>query len=59
MYILNGLAKTAQDETLRAAARTQLSGQVYAARRPGNRSDAARRLAGLRILRARRAAQAY
>jgi hypothetical protein len=59
MYILTGIAKAAQDEKLRAAARDQLRSQVYAARRAGNRSGAAGRLAQLRFLRARRTAQAY
>lgn len=59
MYILTDMAKTAQDEKLRAVAQTQLSGQVRAARHAGDRRGPARRLAGLRILRARRAAQAY
>jgi hypothetical protein len=62
MYILNDLVKATQDEKLRVAARDQLRGQVYAARRAGNRSGSARRLADLRILhvlRRRRAAQAY
>ena len=62
MYILNDLAKATQDEKLRAAARHQLQGRTYAARRAGNRGGSARRLADLRVLhvlRRRRAAQAY
>ena len=61
MYILSDLARTAQNEKLGAAARTQPRGQAYAAGRPVNRSGFAGRLAGLRIprvLRERRAAQA-
>jgi hypothetical protein len=57
MYILNDLAKSAQDEKLRVTARTGTRGQAYA----GRRSGSYRGLAGLRIphvLRARRAAQA-
>ena len=62
MYILNDLARAIQDEKLRAAARHQLHGRAYAARRAGNRGSSARRLADLRVLhalRGRRAARAY
>jgi len=59
MYSLNDLAKATQDEKLRAAARHQLHGGAYAARRAGNRGGSARRLPGIRVLRGRRAAQAY
>jgi hypothetical protein len=59
MYNLDDLAKVTQDEKRRAAARHQLRGQAYAARRAGNPGGSARRLADLRVLRGRRAAQAY
>ncbi len=62
MYIQSELAKATQDERLRIAARDQLRAQVRAARRAGYRGSSAGRLPALRILRVlrvRRAAQAY
>ena len=61
MYILNDMAKAAQDEKLRAAARTGLGTRAAAARRAASRGGSAGRrtdLHILRVLRARRAAQA-
>jgi|HubBroStandDraft_1064217.scaffolds.fasta_scaffold514062_2 hypothetical protein len=55
MYILTDLAKVTQDEKLRAAARAQPRGQVYAARRRGT---GAARPAVLGVLRRRRTAHA-
>lgn len=59
MYMLTGLAKATQDDKLRAAAPAERCGQVHATRHTRYRGGSARRLAGLRILRGRRAAQAY
>jgi hypothetical protein len=62
MYLLTDLAKATHHEKLQAAARDQLRGRAYAARRAGNRGSSARRLADLvvlHILRGRRAARAY
>ncbi|HEY3955072.1 MAG TPA: hypothetical protein VGM53_17005 [Streptosporangiaceae bacterium] len=59
MYILTDLAKATQDEKQRGAALAQPHGRVDAARRAGNRSGAARRLALPRVLRGRRTAQAH
>ncbi len=62
MYMLNDLAKITHDEKLRVAARDHLHGRAYAARRAGNKGNSAWRLEDLRVLRVlrgRRAAQAY
>jgi len=59
MYMLNDLAEVTYDEKLRAAARDHLRGRAYAARRAGNRSPSARRLADLHVLLGRRAARTY
>ena len=61
MYVLHDLAKTAQDEKLRAAARGELRTRAAAARHAANRDGSAGRrtdLRILRVLRVRRAAQA-
>ena len=59
MHNLGDLATITHDEKLRDAARDHLHGTPRAARPAGNRSTATRRLADLRVLRGRRAAQTY
>jgi hypothetical protein len=62
MHNLYDLAKITHDEKLRVAARDHLHGRAYATRRAGIRGNSACRLEDLRVLRVlrgRRAAQAY
>ena len=62
MHNLYDLAKITHDEKLRVAAQDHPHGRAYAARRPGNKGNLACRLEDLRVLRVlrgRRAAQAY
>jgi hypothetical protein len=57
--LLGDLATITHDEKLRAASRDHLAGTPCADRRTGRRGTSARRLADLRVLHRRRAAQAY
>ncbi|MGD0064648.1 MAG: hypothetical protein ABSB76_14540 [Streptosporangiaceae bacterium] len=59
MHNLGDLATITHDEKLRDAARDHLHGTPRAARHTGNWGTTARRLADLRVLRGRRAAQTY